>query len=277
MTTLIAWLGVDSRGPSSIYLASDSRITWDISSSWDHGRKLFVCRVRAFLFGYCGEAFLASQILGQVAEQIDGDLFRASDPDDGVRQIVSTVSDMLRDKPYAVGGGFELILAQRSAEGMLSTFHLHEAQFSRSAAPKITRYSLPKNSGVIGMWGSGAKVFYEHERRWAKSDVGGTSRAVFSAFADSIASRSDPLSGPPPQLVSLYRKGPGRPFGLIWEGHRYYYAIEIKSQVETRSVQWHNSLFEICDPQTLERTLRAQPQPRPSQLLCPPVPKQSPR
>jgi hypothetical protein len=78
---------------------------------------------------------------------------------------------------------------------------------------------------------------------------------------------ADPMSGPPPQLVGLYRIGPGHPFGLIWEGRRYYYATEVTGDVETRSVQWHNSLFEICDPSTLGRALEAQPQPRPSQLL----------
>lgn len=273
MTTLVAWLGVDARGPASIYLASDSRITWGGSGSWNAGRKLFVCRVRGFLFGYCGEAFFPSQVLGQVAEYIDTDLLTASEPEDGVRQIVSVVSVMLRGQPPALSGSFDLILAQRSGEGMVSTFHLHTARFSPSTAPEIIRHALPQSSGVIGAWGSGGKTFREHERRWSKSDVGGTSRAVFSAFADSIASGADPLSGPPPQIVGLYRKGPGQSFGVIWEGRRYYYAIEVKGQVETRIVQWHNSLFEICDPQTLERAVGAQPQPRPSQLPYPAGPK----
>lgn len=253
-----------------MYLTSDSRITWGSSGSWDRGRKLFTCRVRAFLFGYCGEAFFPSQILGQVAEQIDAGLLVASDTEHWVRQIASAVSQMLHGQPPAVSRSFEVILAQRSGEGMSSTFHLHEARFSRSTLGEIIRHDLPVQSGVVAAWGSGAAVFREHERRWAKSDVGGTSRAVFSAFADSIASGADPLSGPPPQLVGLYRKGSGRPFGLIWQGRRYYYAAEVGDEVETREVQWHNALFEICDPQTLDRAVGAQPQPQPSQVPYPP-------
>jgi hypothetical protein len=225
-----------------------------------------VCRLRAFLFGYCGEAFFPSHILGQVAEHIDADLLQGSDPDDSVHRIASVVSEMVRDRPAAVSGDFEVILAQRSGDGMSSTFHLHTCRFSRSTAPEIIRHVLPSQSDVIGRWGSGAKAFRDHEARWSKSDVGGTSRAVFSAFSDSIAAGTDPLTGPPPQLVGLYRTGSGHPFGLIWEGRRYYYATEVTGDIETRSVQWHNSLFEICDPRTLERVVGAQPQPRPSQL-----------
>src|SRR2546422_4715158 len=172
MTTLVAWLGVDSRGPASIYVASDSRITWGGSTPWDRGRKLFVCRLRAVLFGYCGEAFFPSQVLGQVAEQIDADLLRGSDPDDVAHQIVSVVSEMLRDRPPAVSGDFEIILAQRSGDGMSSTFHLHTSRFSRSTAPEIIRHPLPGQSGVIGAWGSGAKTFRDHAARWSNSDVG---------------------------------------------------------------------------------------------------------
>lgn len=263
MTTLVAWLGVDSRGPASLYLASDSRITWGGSTPWDRGRKLFVCRQQPYLFGYCGEAFFPSQVLGQVTERIDADLLPASDPDDFVHQVVSLVQEMLPDGPSAVRGAFQVILAQRSGRGISSTFHLHEGPFPASGAADIKRCTLPGHSDVIGAWGSGTATFRQHYARWASSDVKGTSRAMFSAFCDSIAAGSDPLTGPPPQLVGMYRIGAGRPFGLIWEGRRHFYASEVTGEVATRDVQWHNALFEICDPQTLERALGAQPQPRP--------------
>jgi hypothetical protein len=101
MTTLVAWLGVDSRGPASLYLASDSRITWGGSASWDRGRKLFACRQKPYLFGYCGEAFFPSQLLGQVTERIDANLLSASDPDDLAHQIVGLVRDMLSGRPLS--------------------------------------------------------------------------------------------------------------------------------------------------------------------------------
>ena len=41
MTTLAAWVSVDSEKPSACYLVSDSRITWP-NGHWDSGQKLFV-------------------------------------------------------------------------------------------------------------------------------------------------------------------------------------------------------------------------------------------
>jgi len=266
MTTLVAWLGVDSRGPASLYLASDSRITWGGSASWDRGRKLFVSQKQPYLFGYCGEAFFPSQVLSQVTERIDANLLPSSDPDDFVRQVVSLLDEMLRDRPAVVRGEFHVILAQRSGLGMSSMFHVHASRFPASGPPEITRCALPDRSDVIDVWGSGEPNFRHHYSRWARSDVKGTSRAMFSAFCDSLAAGNDPFTGPPPQLVGMYRIGPGRPFGLIWDGSRYYYATEVTGEVATRDVQWHNALFEICDPQTLERGIGAQPQPRPVQV-----------
>ena len=56
MTTLISWVGIDQRRPTSLYLASDSRISWGSQHHrWDVGRKLFSCKVSADIFGYCGD------------------------------------------------------------------------------------------------------------------------------------------------------------------------------------------------------------------------------
>jgi hypothetical protein len=266
MTMLVAWLAADSRGPASLYLASDSRITWDGSGSWDRGRKLFSCRKYPYLFGYVGEAFFPSQVLGQVIERIEADLLEASNPEDFAHQVVSLIQDMLRDRPHAVRGDFRVILAQRYGQRMSSTFHVHDAHFPTTGDPDLERCALPQHSDVVGAWGSGARTFRHHYERWASSDIRETSRAMFSAFCDSLAAGGDPLSGAPPQLIGLYRIGAGRPFGLIWEGRRYYCATEVLGEVTTRDVQWHNALFEVCDPQTLERATGAQPQPRPSQV-----------
>ena len=48
MTSFIAWLGVDSRGPTSMYFASDSRISWDkVPGVWDCGQKVFAANAGA--------------------------------------------------------------------------------------------------------------------------------------------------------------------------------------------------------------------------------------
>ena len=52
MTTLIAWVGVDSQRIGSVYIASDSRITWmDYGDCWDSTQKVFSSR---FTLRYLG-------------------------------------------------------------------------------------------------------------------------------------------------------------------------------------------------------------------------------
>jgi hypothetical protein len=40
MTLLVAWVGIDTHGVASAYIAADSRISWD-KAQFDHGRKVF--------------------------------------------------------------------------------------------------------------------------------------------------------------------------------------------------------------------------------------------
>ena len=60
MTSLLAWVGVDSRHLSSIYLASDSRISWGDVANWDFGRKLFASTKYPEIIGYVGDVLFPS-------------------------------------------------------------------------------------------------------------------------------------------------------------------------------------------------------------------------
>ncbi len=71
MTSLISWVAIDSRGPASFYVASDSRISWARDAHWDMGRKLFTCRHSPDLFGYCGDVLFPSLLLSQVSQLLD--------------------------------------------------------------------------------------------------------------------------------------------------------------------------------------------------------------
>lgn len=128
---------------------------------------------------------------------------------------------------------------------------------------------MPARSGLLAALGSGAKPFKQTLKQWDASEVGGTSRAFYSAFAAALTDGSDRSSGGPPQLVGLYRIGGGRSFGTVWQGKRYFLGTEVKDAVQVSPVQWHNELFEICDPLTLTRKGDAQPQPMPRSLQRP--------
>lgn len=66
MTSLVVWTGVDSRAPASIYLASDSRLSWDNGDTWDFGRKVFASHRYPDILGYYGEVFLLHKSSGRL-------------------------------------------------------------------------------------------------------------------------------------------------------------------------------------------------------------------
>ena len=77
MTTLLSWVSFSDAGtspdkPRAVYLASDSRITWDTADHrWDSGRKIFAPTTAPHLFGFVGDVVLPGLILGQVSAAIE--------------------------------------------------------------------------------------------------------------------------------------------------------------------------------------------------------------
>ena len=264
MTTLVAWVGVDQRGPASLRFAADSRITWP-SGSWDYGRKLFASHTKPDMMGYAGDVLFPTQTLGQIIELIDNGLLFASNvaPDQRVATVVQILERAAAGYPRAEVRDFDVLYGTRVDEGMGCSFAVYNLHFARGVATRTEALEIPKASTEIVILGSGTLVFKDVSRRWHKSDVGGTSRAVFSALADSIKSGRDSRTGGPPQLVSLYRRGPATTLGVVWEGRRFLSGMEVANDTTYHRVKWHNELFEISDPVTLKRAAGSQPQPRP--------------
>jgi hypothetical protein len=267
MTSLIAWIGVDSRGPSSAYIASDSRLSWPAGCTWDHGRKLFASRLYPHVLGYCGDVLFPSQTLSQVAELIDARALFA--PTDGVDvcvdRVVSVIDRAFQTYPLAARKPFEVLYCLRQGDAVPSLLHVRSISFDSTGSSRVAAIELPAHSDVICVLGSGAPAVRESLAAWQSSDVGGTSRAAFAAFCDSLRNGSDPLSGGPPQLVGLWRRGPANAFGIVWHGRPYLYGTEVDVP-STGCIHWYNELFEECDARTLARREGAQPQPRPRLL-----------
>lgn len=49
MTMLVSWIGVDTHGPSSVYIAADSRISWTQEHKFDFGKKVFAGSIPKFV------------------------------------------------------------------------------------------------------------------------------------------------------------------------------------------------------------------------------------
>jgi hypothetical protein len=229
MTTLIAWVGADQRGPASIRLAADSRISWSLPNgsaqkTWDFGKKLFASHNDPDIVGYCGDVLFPTQTLGQIFELIDRRVFfpTGATPEEKLRLIVEALERSSAHYPQSETREFTLLYGTRTSEGMSGKFNLYEVDYAGGKNVSTKKIPIPQKSGILARLGSGRDPFKKHLDRWEKSDVGGTSRAVFSSFADSLKSGDGLKSGGPPQLTGLFREGPARAFGIVWNECRFW-------------------------------------------------------
>ena len=146
---------------------------------------------------------------------------------------------------------------------MSATFALFELSWEPTKGWDTSMKPLPQKSDVAAIYGSGEASIKESVRRWRRSEAGGTSRSIFSAFCDSLKSGSDPATGGAAQLVGIYRQGTAKSFGVIYGKSRYLHGLCVDGSQYLGGVEWFNELFERCDWKTAERLKDAQPQPRP--------------
>jgi hypothetical protein len=264
LTTLISWVSVDQRGPAALYLASDSRITWGSQSRrWDAGRKLFACGRHPDVFGYVGEVIFPSLVLGQVIEAADRGLIFADelgDPDDRHSKFVNIIKKSFCRRHNSPNYDFQILHGSRSSPGLNCRFHIW--LLSYSAHKELWRdekinVSTVHSSLVLAL-GSGAQSAHFYDRHWKETGQGRTSRAVFWAFCETLRSGRDPLSGGPPQLVSLYRQAVPHTFGVVYEKKRYFHGLPLNEGIAYGAIEWRDELFQRVDGETMTLLAGAQ-------------------
>jgi hypothetical protein len=265
VTSLASWIAVDSRGPSSMYVASDSRVTWPSGHTWDHSRKVFVCRRFPDLLGYCGDVLFASQILSQVVSTADsGCLFRENlTSEERSDAYFDAIENAWKTYPRNLVNKFTVLHCSRENSGMASVFKARLLSYNGGSDWKTEILTIPTASGLIGSWGSGNPVVKETNELWKKSDVGGTSRSVFSSFCDAVSSTRDPKTGGPPQLAGIYREKLPEAIGVVCKDRKYLYGADLSNSSCLDAVEWRNELFERCDWKTGQRLAGAQAHNRP--------------
>ena len=266
MTTLAAWVSVDSEKPSACYLVSDSRITWP-NGHWDSGQKLFVSTRFPDVFGYSGDVQFPTLALRQVIDRMDQGLLFPSDADSDVRHrsISSELQTAYQEYPAHPANSSTILHFSRDGVGKHATFRLWKLDWSRSSAVRSTSLDIPTSSVIGETAGSGWKILIDRNEAWKKAQ-GRTSRGVFSSLCDALESGGDPCSAGPPQLVGLYPSFPSRMFGVVWRNKRFLAGQLVPDVAELDRFEWRNCLFERVDPWTLQRLEGAQPQPRPRDL-----------
>lgn len=259
MTSIASWVGIDQRRPSSLYIASDSRITWGSKTPWDHGRKTFASSARPHIFGYWNDVLFPALALPSVIQRIDDGFFGGEDSEFG-QAVYETIRALWSTYPPEHRNSFGILHGHRIGEGMACEFILNVIAYDSSGdAWTFRRIDLPETSSFLRIEGSGGKIVRQTHQVWESSDASGTSRAAFSAFTEALRSGQDPLSGGGPQLVGLYRKDPGRTFGTVFGGKRYFAGALVSSdRLWDDRVEWRNELFERVDGATTRRVPGAQ-------------------
>jgi hypothetical protein len=270
MTSLASWIGIDSRGQSSIYIVSDSRISWGENAVWNYGRKVFASRTTPEIFGYCGDVLFPSMFLSQVVDSISiGQLGDLIDPHGRAEKLLRSAQASREGFPR-IGDedSFSILYCSRSGVGMTSCFRAFLIRYSsKDGSWSLSEEEIPSKSGKIIALGSGSQAIAEWDQRWKASSQGGTSRAFFSAFCDSLASRSDPKTGGAPQLVGIRRSLPAEHYGIIWHEQRYLLGLEASNEDTCYdAAEWRNELFERCDFYTMKAVSGAQRHSRPREV-----------
>jgi len=230
-------------------LASDSRLSSN-GAKWDCGRKLFACKTSPDVFGYCGAVLFPSLLLGQITDAVDAGVLYPPEakPELKFATICNKVQEALKGlKGFPeLNHTFTILLATREGIGFGASFVFATLTWQPAEGWQKTFWATPSDhSDLVLALGSGSKTAKEFQKTWKFSEIGRTSRAVFSAFCDSIASGKDPFSGGPPQLVGLYLRGSAQPFGVIHNGACYLHGLPATPESNGQT-KFMNALFEPC-------------------------------
>lgn len=258
MTTIIAWAGVDQRGVSSIYIASDSRISWGNSHRWNQGNKTFAAPNDPIIFGYWGDVLFPSLALPTVIDQLGASAIRQRSSAFG--DITDSIRRLWTDYPTKEHKDFGIIIAIRRRDKMDSVFELAVVTFEAATKSwNVREVEMPRASALLHIAGSGTREVRNAERLWMESVQGGTSRAVYSSFTEALAQGLDPYSGGAPQLVGLRRIGFGVRFGTVYKGKRYIAGARVTQKAaRIAKLEWFNELFERTDGGRAKRLPGAQ-------------------
>lgn len=270
MTTLVCWVAYDDNKPASIYLASDSRLSWNEKNFWNNGRKIFYSKKYPDILGYCGDVLFCSQVISQVISYIDECKVFEGIVDSKVKIAIikKTIIEALSEYPLNFSFGiFEILYITREEK---YNFKIYSMKWDKQNGWSDSEVLIPqidlKNSQratllrAIGTGGDKYKVFYN--THYKASDIGGYSRSYFMCLDSFLETKEDNYSGGVIQIAALYNNKVARPHGLIKKNKKYLYGLKVEDVNINNEIQWVNERFEICDIKTMLRKESAQVQPQ---------------
>jgi hypothetical protein len=253
---VIVWSGVDSHGPASIYIASESRMSFG-RASWDELRKTYWAARSPDIFAYAGSVLFPSLALSQFVDALDAGLIDASwSAERKARLLLGFLRS--RHESFPERQPFVVVHCCRIGNGTSARFVTTSIRCDGHEFHLKTHRESSKSSELVFTDGTGDLHVAEHMERWRNSASAGTSRTVFASFVAAIQAGGDPHSGGAPQLVGLYRRGFGKAFGTVVGRRRYFLGVPIDVRRMPADIEWRNELFERVDGKSARRQRDAQ-------------------
>lgn len=262
MTTLISWKANDSRGISSIYLASDSRYTWN-NAKWDFGQKVYGCIKFPEIIGYCGDVLLSINIISSLIGLIDNEIIYKNNisADDKNRLIFKYIKGKFELFPKSVDTTIIHIIKDSKNE-----FSYYEIKYSHKSGKweNVKKQDVQKKeSELIGVYGSGAEEYKSMLINNRGCELDKTSRFYYMIFCEVLKEMKDSFTGGAPQIVALYRgKDIAIVNGVIWNKERFLYGTRISDELNINNIEWRNENFERCEYYINELIKGAKKQPK---------------
>jgi|GEM_PF-304474 hypothetical protein len=268
MTIIASWVTLDdkvgAKEVSSIYIVSDSRISWPDGSCWDHARKVFNFTNHPDILGYSGDVLFPSQVLSQILSLGDAGLLFDKKDSFNMKSdaIFKAITRLFGDYPKSkLFPSFTIMHYGKQIGGDFGG-RIYRWEKARGwAVPEPL--PIPEHTQLCVCVGSGSAEFMIPFNRKHKPAYGPvTSKDIYQQFVETLCSIKNPSCGGPPQLAGVFRNDFSQSFGIISNEKRYVLGLEIENDANLLSVEWRNELFERCDPITKERFASAKRQPK---------------
>lgn len=260
MTLLVSWIAVDTHGPTSAYMVSDSRISWNNNQKFDYAKKVFASRKYPEIFGYAGDVLFPSIVLSQIVEMIDmnllfDDKMTSSEKNKVVYEKLqysfSKYPDVYGDNPIQI-----LHISRDTTFDNYPKFYQYLMKWNKRDGWSKNEIKIPSESGILQVLGSGGNKFRQNYiDRYQQSVNKSTSRNVFHSFIDTLNNIKDKNCGGAPQLVGIYRKPftNGNIFGILFNEKRFFLGMEVPKHSYYDKIEWRNENFELCSGETKKR------------------------
>lgn len=267
MTLVVSWIGKDTHGYTSAYIASDSRVSWENLYFYDSCRKTFYSKEFPDIIGFCGDVLFPTMVIPTIIELIDKKiLYDKNDPpkirfEKFKNKLIEEIKHYPSEK---TSNSFEIVYVCRDIiEKGYPDFYAYKLMWRKDKKCQTKTLELPATSGLIDIMGTGVSDFNREYGKQKKGLNKNTTRNVFHAFSIALEKMIDNKCGGPPQLVGMYRhpKKNGFAFGILHKRNRYYNGMRISFSENIDVLDWRNNYFEVCSGKSRKRKESAKEQP----------------